>query len=510
MKLLILFPNATNTPTISNTIPILAGIAKSKNWELDYFDTYIYKNEHDQEAAAGKVKMGGFKKGFELELEYKNPVNIVSDLQKKLDEFQPDLLAITCLSPEYDFLMHFFEQIKVSLRTTTIIGGVHATLTAEETAKTNLFDLVIIGEGEKTFTEILQNMEENKSLTSIEGTYFVDKVNKKVKKNPMRRLLPPEKLWEADRDFSFFNELYFLRSFDGKKVKRSDIEISRGCPYHCNYCATRTLKILNEGMGVFVKARPVDSCIKEMKTLVQNYGVDIFAFQDECFLSHPITWIKEFMDAYKQEINKPYSFMTRPETVSEKNIKMLVKYGIPFQISLGVESGSDRILLEVCDRTATRNKVIKAFDILNRYKIRTNTFFIVGFPFEKRKDTLKSIILCKRIKPSVASVSIYQPYPGQQLAKVCIENGFISKDAHAGTFASESLLNMPEPYLSNKEINNIWRVFMLYATLPKKYRKDIEKCEVDFDNNQDIYKNLMKIRWDEFDYSKIKCDIKLV
>jgi len=510
MRLLIICPNSTNTATVSNSIPILAGIAKWRNWEVDYFDTYLYEKQNDQESVAGKSKTGGFKPSFVMDMHKKAYSELIPDLQKKLVENTPNLIAITCLSPEYNFLMKFFDKVKIPPETKVVIGGIHATLMGEETIKTGLFDLVALGEGEETFNDILRRLEFHHSLKEIPGTYYYDRNVGTIEKNPLRMLLSAEKLWEIDRDFSLFDEAYFFRPFDGKKIKRSDIEIARGCPYHCTYCGNRALKAFNKGLGKYVKARPVHSCIKEMKHLLDNYGIDIFAFQDECFLSHPTTWIKDFMNEYKKVINKPFTFMTRPETITEDKVKMLLEYGIPFQTSIGVESGSDNILLNVCDRSATRKKIIKAFNILNKYKIRTNTFFIVGFPFERRIDTYKSIILCKKIRPSVASVSIFQPYPGQELTKVCVEKGFVSKDAQPGTFVSDSLLDMPKPYLSKSEITNMWRVFMLYAVLPKKYRKDIEKCEVDYENNQELYNNLMKLRWDEFDLSKIKGDIKMV
>jgi hypothetical protein len=189
---------------------------------------------------------------------------------------------------------------------------------------------------------------------------------------------------------------------------------------------------------------------------------------------------------------------------------MLIDLGIPFQTHIGVESGSDEILTRVCNRDCTVSKIVPAFDILNKYRVRTNAFFMVGLPFETREDAFKSMKLCKKLKPSVSSVSIFQPYPGQELTKVCIDSGFIPEDVQPGTFASDSVLNMPPPYLSKIEITNLWRVFMLYAMLPEEYYDDVEKCEKDYDHNQDLYNKLMKIRWDDWDWAKIKDDIKLV
>jgi len=46
-KLLLLFPNKANWATIATSIPILAGIAKKRNWEIDYFDTWQYEKNVD-------------------------------------------------------------------------------------------------------------------------------------------------------------------------------------------------------------------------------------------------------------------------------------------------------------------------------------------------------------------------------------------------------------------------------------------------------------------------------
>lgn len=512
MKVLIIFPNATNWTAISTAVPILSGIAVSRNWEIDYFDTYVYKNEDYISSEKEKMeKAGGFKKGAQTyNYSSKTYNDVVPDLQKKIDTFKPDLIAITALSNEYAFLITFFDKIKIPNNTKTIIGGIHCTVKPDEVINTKLFDLVALGEGEETFSELLIKLENNEDISDIKGTYFYNKSVDKIIKNRKRFLLPYDKLWAVKRNFSFFTDDYFKRSFDGKENRRYEVEISRGCPFNCTYCSNTILKEFNKDLGTYVKARPISSSIEEMKEILEKFKVDIFTFTDECFLSHKNEWLKEFLDVYKREINRPFILMTRAETITEQKMDIMMSYNIPFQVSIGVESGSDKILKEVCNRTATRDKIQKAFKILHQYKIRSNAFFIVGFPFETRSNVFETIDLCKKIKPSVASLAIFQPYPGQKLTNICIENKFIEPNVIPGVFSSDSLLNMPKPYLSTKEIKNIWRTFMLYAMLPKRYYKDIEKCEHDYHNNQKMFDDLLKLRWEKYDMSKINKDRKLV
>ncbi|MBI2102535.1 B12-binding domain-containing radical SAM protein [Candidatus Woesearchaeota archaeon] len=506
-RVLFFFPNSANWATISTVIPILSGIAKSRGWEGAYFDTYRYDTGMD--SSTEKEKAGGFKPGFSLLNDGLLPTErIVPDLQEKIDRFQPDLIVINAMSYEFQFLITFFHKVKIPTKTQIIIGGIHSTLSPMPVAESGLFDLVVIGQGELTFNEILERLEERKGLKEIEGTYFYDREHKKVITNPRRPLGAPEELWRVEQDFSFFDDNYFVRPFDGKMIRRYDMEIARGCPFNCSYCGNTALKNIYtkggdkpEPLTKFLIQRPFDSSFSHMKMMVEKHKIDIFQITDECFLSHSPKWLEEFMKRYANEVGKPFIFQTRPETVTEDKLEIVRKYNIPFQASLGVESGSEDIL-KICNRECKTEDIIRGFELLHRYNVRCNAFCMMGLPYETREDYFKTVELCRIIKPSVLSVSIFQPQPGQELTKLCIEKGFLSPDTPMVTFTQESLLNMPPPYLSAKEIKNLWRVFALYVALPKEYYPDIEKCEKDFENKQQLYNDLMKLRWEKYDFAK--------
>ena len=160
---------------------------------------------------------------------------------------------------------------------------------------------------------------------------------------------------------------------------------------------------------------------------------------------------------------------------------------------IGVESGSDKILNEVCNRKTKIKTIINSFDLLHKNSIKTSACFMVGFPYETREDIFKSINLCNRIKPDEVIVNIFQPMPGQRLTDLCIKEGFLTGKEKLTNFTSRSILRMPQ--ISPEEILNLRRVFLLYAMLPKKYYEKIEKCEKDYDNNKSLYEELVSLRW---------------
>ena len=169
-KVLFIFPNTANSPAIPNAIAILAGIAKRLSWDIDYFDTYIYENTRD--SMEDREISGEFKPSDRtMSITLKPFVSLKVDLQKKIDTFKPSVIAISCMSFEYEFLNTFLSDIRIPHSTLVLIGGIHAILEPDKIISTGLFDLVCIGEGEETFAEIFTKFENGQDLSKIGNTY---------------------------------------------------------------------------------------------------------------------------------------------------------------------------------------------------------------------------------------------------------------------------------------------------------------------------------------------------
>ncbi len=353
----------------------------------------------------------------------------------------------------------------------------------DEVIQSDYFDLVCTGEGEDVFAEILTRLETNKSLERIPNT----------NNNPKAPLIPEDRLWCIEPDYSIFPDEYFNQpGFEAKMMKRCKIESARGCPYNCTYCANETLQNIYKGLGKFVRLRPLEFLKREIKRLNDTYNIEMFTFKDECFLIHKDDWLKEFADWYGKEIKKPFAINTRAETVTEEKVQMLKTMAPMFQMGIGVESGSERIL-KVLGRKVTVGKIIETFDLLNKHGIRTQSPFMIGLPYETREDIFKSIELARRIKSTIASVNIYQPMPGQRLREICIEEDFLKETDRMHRYSDRSVLKMPQ--IAAEEIKNISRVFSLYVKLPKEYYPQIEMCEKDFFANKKLHAKLLDLKW---------------
>jgi radical SAM superfamily enzyme YgiQ (UPF0313 family) len=105
---------------------------------------------------------------------------------------------------------------------------------------------------------------------------------------------------------------------------------------------------------------------------------------------------------------------------------LLVRAGL-WRIDIGVESGSDRTKKEIFNRTGANAIVLRSASVLSKYPAVIGTyFFIIGNPYENRKDLLDTIDLIGRL-PHPAFIRTYNLVfiPGTHLFERALKDGII-------------------------------------------------------------------------------------
>ena len=490
-RVLLLFPNTSNEGVISLAVGILSGIAKDRGFDVEYFETSFYKKSSsagEEREQSGEFKPIDREGIFEL-LPYER---LQEDFNEILANYKPDILAVTANSLEYEFFCELIEGVQFTKsKPFIVVGGCHATIAPDEVIKNPYVDALCIGEGEKAWEEFLDRFKTGQDITNISN--FWVKTSLSIKKNPLRPLVSEEELWKTNIDFSYFDERHFMKPFDGKVYRRGLIELSRGCPYNCSYCVNSAYKEIHKGLGKWFRLRPFDNFKEGVKSLVQLIDCDMLQLQDECFFTNSYEVIEKFCKWYGKEIKLPLLLQTRPETITDDKVKLVADMGVLVQISCGVESGSERILREICNRRTTLEQIRNAFEIIRKYNLRSNAYTMIGFPTETREDVFKTISLIREIKPDVSIMSVFFPFKGVPLRKFCIKEGYITGNEKARTFTDESILkNQP---MSVEEIKNLRRTYSLYTSLPEEYFPKIELCEKDYEEYKDIFNELVSLSW---------------
>ena len=484
-KVLFMFPNTSNEGVAPLGIASLSTIAVDEGCDVRYFETSFYRMSNA--AYEERKKTGEFKQFTDDIFDIQPRAKLEPDFLKLLDDYKPDILAVHANSLEWELFLDIMNAIGLKKRPFVLVGGCHPTVDAEGTINNKHVDAICVGEGEKPWRSFLKAFHAGADVSTVNGLWV--KTETGIRKNPIADLMSAEELWAQPLDFSHYDERHFRYVFDGTVYNRGSLELSRGCPYDCTYCVNTGFKEIYKGKGQFMRVRPYESLLKAAKYLAER--VDMIQFQDESFFSVPTKTIEEFTEWYGSEVKLPFMVQVRPETVNRRKVELLASMGVPVQMSVGIESGSSRVLKEICNRKTRVKALHEAFAIIKDHAVRTTGYTMIGFPTETRDEVFQTIDMVRSINLDISIMSIFFPFKGTPLRDLCIEKGYITGDEPARSFTEGPILqNQP---MSPKEILDIRRTYALYTKLPKDYFGDVEKCEKDYENNQALYAELVEL-----------------
>jgi radical SAM superfamily enzyme YgiQ (UPF0313 family) len=295
-------------------------------------------------------------------------------------------------------------------------GGVHATLFPLQTVEHPLIDIVVKGEGEETFLQLVSCLERGKLLRDVEGVVYKDRG--KIFNNPDRPFLDLNALPPVPYHLVDVNR-YLHRYFNEDRVL--EFETSRGCPFECTFCYN---PIYSQRRW---RAWDASRVLENMTPLVETCGVKAFHFVDDgFFIDHGR--VREIMNGildrrWSIKMGFQGSRIDTFDQLKEEDLKLMIRAGGTF-LQVGVESGSPRIL-EILNKQIHPDQVLAFNRRLSRYP-RLNVYynFMCGFPTETREDVLQTASLAwslLRDNPHalISAFHFYKPYPGTSLRE-CI------------------------------------------------------------------------------------------
>lgn len=328
-----------------------------------------------------------------------------------LKEFQPDYLISNIASTTFENDMAVFSIAKEILPDITTIakGAVFLTSNTDVLYKYKNLDLVIVGEAEKTFQEIL----EGKDYPKIKGLCYRDGfVVKYTGKRPNIQNL--DKLPFPARHL--VNNNLFRRP-DNSKVQ-AVIKVSRGCPHHCFFCLATPVS------GSKVRMRSPENIVEEIKDCVENYGITNFLFWSDIFNSDREWTMDLCQKIIDSDLKITWSANTRADTADEEMANLMYKSGCRL-VSIGVESGSQYILDKIGKKITIEN-IIDTVKIFKQAKIRTYNYYVIGLPWDNEESIEDTIELAILLNSDYASFYTAVPLPGTRFYKYAKENNLLN------------------------------------------------------------------------------------
>ncbi|MBI5635047.1 MAG: B12-binding domain-containing radical SAM protein [Nitrospirae bacterium] len=278
-----------------------------------------------------------------------------------------------------------------------VFGGIHPTVATEEVLGTGVVDVAVRGEGEETFRELVARILQGNAYHDLAGISFVR--DNACVHNPDRPMIQDLDTIPPFPYHLFKEDLANYPNFSG-------IFGSRGCPYKCTFCSSRSIS------GRKYRHHSVGRVIEEMKTLVRTYGqTSIFLMDDNIAVNKK--HFKELCDSIIREgLHKEAFFhgSLRGDNASEEVLEMA--WAANFRILYyGLETGSEA-LMKIIDKGETVAEVADAIKRAAARGFSVGTTIIFGLPTETRKDRYETMRFVKSLPLSSVRFNTLTPYPG--------------------------------------------------------------------------------------------------
>jgi radical SAM superfamily enzyme YgiQ (UPF0313 family) len=345
------------------------------------------------------------------------------DVLKRLKQFDPELIGITSQTVFLHQIKSMSDLIKKEFPEIPLIcGGPHATILPEQTLKDTCVDIVAVGEGEHTVTELADTIERNKTLESVKGLVF------KSKSKSGRIIFTGAREPIEDLDSIPFPARHLLPSLikyclwdvRAKRFPSTSAITSRGCPYNCLFCTVRTI------WGRKFRQRSVKNVIEEIYELIDKFKVKEINWDDDTFTLNK-KWILEFCrEILREKLDITWKCLARVDGVDDETLSLMKKAGC-HALSFGVESGNQEVLNKI-RKNITLSQVEHAFKLAKRYGFETQAFFMFGNHGDNYSTIIDTINFAKKLNPDYITNSIATPFPGSEFYAIARKKGLIEEE----------------------------------------------------------------------------------
>ncbi len=339
-------------------------------------------------------------------------------------------------------------------------------------------DYVLLGEGEATLGELMAHLQHAQAPLPhhIQSLAFFD-VDQTLIQTPRRKVirhlddlpLPAWNLVDIPRYRAIWQDTHGYFALN--------MVSSRGCPFHCNWCAKPI-------WGQRYNTRSPAHVVAEMQYLVQQYKPGYLWFMDDMFGIKP-GWTAELADHLEAaHLRIPFKCLNRADLLlREGEVEALARAGCDV-VWMGVESGSQKIL-DAMDKGTKVKDIIAVTQKLKQHSIRVGYFLQFGYPGETRADIEMTFDLIRRCRPDEIGASVSYPLPGTKFydmvkAQLGTKQNWVDSDdlamMYKGPFTTEfyRMLHriLHREHRSQKSVDALGQVIRKPASLRKHHVRD--------------------------------------
>lgn len=393
--------------------------------------------------------------------------NLIDNILKGIYNKKPDIIAFSCYIWNIEIILAVSKELKKLLPNSKIwFGGPEVSYNSLELLQKNDFlDGVMIGEGEKTFKELLDFYIEDKILLKhIKGIAYRE--NKEIYIN-------------QDRELINLDEIPFVYN-DIEKFKNKIIyyETSRGCPYSCSYCLSsidknvrfRSLELVKQELKIFI-----DNKIPQVKFVDRTFN---------CNKRHAIEIWKFIKENDKGITN--FHFEISADLLSDEEIELISTFreGL-IQLEIGVQSINIDTINEI-NRKMNLEKLSYAVNLISKNKnIHQHLDLIAGLPYEDYNSFKKSFNYVYNLKPQQLQLGFLKVLKGSAIFNQAMKGNIIYKSIPPYEVLYTKWLSYKE-ILILKSVEEIVEVYYNSG----QFKNTMKFLENFFEQPFDLYKSI--------------------
>ena len=316
-------------------------------------------------------------------------VRVINSSRNHMDfneiyDYAPDLIGFPVYSTTEKIVHQVCQDIRKRLPDVKIAyGGYWPTLNYEDLMnKYPDVDFMIRGEGEVAFYNLVKAITTNGDLRSVKSLVYRD--GDQIIVNEREELI-------KDLDTLPMPKRDLLKS---NLLKYAYISTSRGCLGSCSFCWHQ--KFWNSDACTQWRGRSPENVIKEIKMIVDEYGVDRFWFIDDSFEDYDKKdpnrmWniAQKIIDAKLDISYETYMRSEIYKKMDDQKMKTLVDSGF-VGVIFGTESGNEEDL-KLYHKIASAEDNLKSIEFFRKYGIAVDIGFINFNPYSTFERLHKNV-----------------------------------------------------------------------------------------------------------------------
>jgi len=427
------------------------------------------------------------------ELNYPLDLNrIVKDVL----QYDPGLVAFSTVTNQWLYIRRIAEAIRKACAIPILAGGHHVNAAVEQVLADEAFDFACKGEGEVPLLELANRLEAGESIADVpnimyrKNCRFLDPgrdtgpegsgETSELAGNPM--VSWPENLDELPFED---RELFDYPAIVDSRHGWAEVIATRGCPYACTYCFNlpffnqykQDLAEHNQKVTIrdYVRRRSVGSTIAMLKNVKDNYpNVKYVTFVDDVF-AVDADWLAELLGPYRDEIGLPFSCTSQPLAFNEEIARTLKQMGCKV-VKMGIESGNQHIRKQVLGRNISDQVLVRSFELARKYNLKPQAFNMIGLPTETPENMLETVRLNAELRPYIAWLSTFMPYPGTSLYEFCKKNDLIDESRWDNIFSYRQGSVLKEKSFTYLDLEKIRLLFKWQLNAALRNQCSLEYC----------------------------------